>query len=287
MATGGEPIPNRRIPRTKLAAAAIALVAFAGSLTRDSLPFQPDDGFGYWLGVAGATMMVVLLVYPLSKRRGFLLPGSTGFWFRFHMVMGIAGPLAILFHARFTWRAINSGVALAAMLTVFTSGLIGRYLQLHVYRGYSLRHVAASELFDEAAAALLSLDADGDTGEEVHAELAGLLDRVRETRVGFLRSIDFAVRFSVETMLRRQPLLRKINDQFERNAVSQGWSQSELAMHRRDARRHLGDYLQAIRNSATYAVFDRLFAMWHHLHMPLYMFLVVASVAHIVAVHLY
>src|SRR5512137_2504566 len=57
---------------------------------------------GYNLGLAGGLMMLVLLLYPLRKRVKFF--ENFGFlpsWFKWHMVLGILGPLTIVFHSTY------------------------------------------------------------------------------------------------------------------------------------------------------------------------------------------
>ena len=95
----------------------------------------PKRGMGYALGIIGGSLMLLLL-YSLRKRYTWLrFLGPTPSWFRFHMVLGILGPLCILYHSNFTTGATNSNVALFAMLTVAGSGLIGRYIYAHIHHG--------------------------------------------------------------------------------------------------------------------------------------------------------
>jgi len=94
---------------------------------RDNSYLVAESGPGYALGIIGGSLMLLLLLYPLRKRiralHGML---SMKFWFRLHMICGLLGPLAILYHANFGLGSINSAVALACMLLVAGSGLIGR-----------------------------------------------------------------------------------------------------------------------------------------------------------------
>ena len=46
-------------------------------------------------------------------------------------------------------------------------------------------------------------------------------------------------------------------------------------------------HFDAVRKAASLAVYERLFALWHLLHLPLFVMLVGAVVVHILAVHLY
>ena len=51
------------------------------------------------------------------------------------MMLGVVGPMLVLFHANFTLGATNSNVALFSMLLVAGSGVIGRYIytRLHAH----------------------------------------------------------------------------------------------------------------------------------------------------------
>jgi hypothetical protein len=118
----------------------ITAVLIYGWLHRNDHWINPETGIGYALGIVGGSLMLLLLVYPFRKRIRYLRAiGSVGFWFRFHMLLGLLGPLAILYHARYSWGALNSAVAMGAMLIVAGSGLIGRFLYSRVHRGYSGR----------------------------------------------------------------------------------------------------------------------------------------------------
>jgi len=108
---------------------------------------SPNRGAGYALGIIGGSLMLILLVYSLRKRWTWLkFLGSTPGWFRFHMVLGIAGPVCILYHSNFATGATNSNVALFSMLTVAGSGLIGRYIYARIHHGLYGRKLELGEL---------------------------------------------------------------------------------------------------------------------------------------------
>jgi hypothetical protein len=45
--------------------------------------------------------------------------------------------------------------------------------------------------------------------------------------------------------------------------------------------------LRATRDVAEFRVYERLFSVWHVLHVPLFLILIAAGIVHVVAVHLY
>src|SRR5256886_465789 len=149
VAPHAEPQPPRRrlLSGGRLFFVLVAAVLYLGWNTQTARYISPNRGVGYWLGIIGGSLMLLLLVYSLRKRWTWLsFLGSTPSWFRFHMVLGIAGPVCILYHANFGIGATNSNVALFSMLTVAISGLIGRYIYVHIHHGLYGRKLELGEL---------------------------------------------------------------------------------------------------------------------------------------------
>ena len=91
---------------------------------------DPHMGMGYLLGWTGASLMLLLFTYSMHKRFAWMKRiGKTTEWFNVHQLLGIFGPIAILYHCNFSLGAANSNIALFSMITVSASGIIGRYLR--------------------------------------------------------------------------------------------------------------------------------------------------------------
>lgn len=253
---------------------AVAGILVWGWLRRSALPIDPEKGLGYALGIIGGTMMLVLLGYPLRKRArpATRAPGSVGFWFRLHMLLGLVGPLAILFHSRFSWGALNSALALGAMIVVASSGLIGRFFYARVYRGYSDRKLELRSLKLEMEELLTQLERHGVPRSRLIDQIQPFEDRAIQAGSAFWTSAGAVLGLSIETRLACRSLGRKL---------------AGTDSHSTAARMVLRDYFQAVRRAAEFAFFDRLLRLWHLLHLPLFILLVAAAILHIVAVHMY
>ncbi|HSC08255.1 MAG TPA: hypothetical protein VLD59_15620, partial [Steroidobacteraceae bacterium] len=108
---------------------------------------HPGTGLGYALGITGGSLILVLLLYSARKRFAWLsFLGSLNRWFDAHVVLGIVGPLLILYHSNFSLGATNSNVALFCMLIVVASGLIGRFIYSRIQYGLYGRQVTLGEL---------------------------------------------------------------------------------------------------------------------------------------------
>ncbi len=98
--------------------------------------FKAGDDLGYWIGVAGGAMMLLLFSYPLRKRYRFAHGwGRMKLWLWLHVSLGIMGPLLILAHSTFRVGSLNAGVALYSMVIVALSGVVGRFIYARVNRG--------------------------------------------------------------------------------------------------------------------------------------------------------
>jgi len=254
---------------------AVCLAIAFGWYSRHAGWIDPEEGIGYALGIAGASMMLLLLGYPLRKRRGTTsrVAGSVGFWFRFHMLLGLLGPLAILFHARFTFGAVNSAVALGAMIVVASSGLIGRFLYSRVHRGYSDRKLELRALKQDMDATLAELEFRGLSREGVLARLQVFEDCAVAAGGNFWSSASAVVGLSLRSRIAERALAGEIR---------------ATARHDHSALlERLAGFFEASRRAAEFAFYDRLLRLWHLLHLPLFILLIAAVILHVVAVHMY
>jgi hypothetical protein len=266
---------------------AVIATAIAGWLHRDRLP-SPEEGLGYTLGIGGSVMMLVLLIYPLRKRlHAARWLGSVGVWFRLHMLLGLLGPLAILYHARFEYSATNSGIALWAMLIVVASGLTGRFIYVHVHRGYSQGRLEARELLDELTELRSLLDADSETGHHAVERLARLEQLALAKRQTLAADATAMLVIGIRSRILYRQLRRMIHDELAANDVIGRLPAPELSSLRRAIAGHVARYLAAMRALCSFAFYTRLFRAWHYLHLPLFLFLLVTAILHILAVHMY
>ena len=262
----------------------LALAAIiAGFVVPTELYLSPQDGFGYGLGILGGSMMLALLIYPLRKRMPSLaVIGSVKLWFRIHMVLGILGPLAILYHSNFSLGATNSNVALVCMLIVSSSGLVGRYLYARIHHG----------LYGQRA-----------TLRELSGDVESLRQHSGALRMlpGLMTEVELAEQhISAPTTMVIRPLLAALRQRSEtrrlarlvRNTVAMAATRSQVLREQEDrftrvANGYVASRLMAARRVAEFEASERLFSVWHVLHLPLFVMLVIVGVVHVIAVHVY
>ncbi|OOZ40291.1 hypothetical protein BOW53_08260 [Solemya pervernicosa gill symbiont] len=268
-------------------AAAVVVVLYLGWRVSGERHIIAEEGTGYTLGIVGASLMVALLLYPLRKNARFMRHlGPVSYWFRLHMLFGVAGPVCIIFHANFNLGSLNSQVALFCMILVACSGLIGRYFYTKIHfglYGHKATLVELRERLEKSENQILTSVAN-------QQQIQQLLDQLveRSLSVSTLGGGIWRMLTTDRAISRRQRLLKKeIKRSIKAVAAKQGWSRPEQRQRRRESIRETTAFFHTARKVVQLNVFERLFALWHLFHLPFFLMMVVAGIVHIVAVHMY
>ncbi len=241
---------------------------------------------GYALGILGGSLMLLLLIYPARKRiPGLKAIGTTKRWFQIHMAFGVAGPLLILFHANFQLGATNSNVALFCMLVVAGSGFFGRYFYAHIHHGLHGRKASLAELRDYAER-LRQVSTDvsflPELVDRIAAEEQVLIHRGEKT---FMLARPLAGAFG--TFMARRHLRRYVRRELQAGHAAGGATTAQGSRLQTVADQYIDSRLAATRRVVEFSAFEQLFSLWHALHMPLFVMLLIAGTVHVIAVHVY
>lgn len=243
-----------------------------GWLKRDSNYISAETGIGYTLGIVGGVLMLVVVLYPLSKRSRILTHWiPVRYWFGVHMFLGIVGPVLILFHSNFQIGSINSTVALICMLLVAGSGLIGRYIYTHIHHGLYGKRISLNELkrsVEEEHAHVFNQEI---IGQKLMQKLEAVEQKALESYSGIFDSLRHVMYLGSQSGLIAKQLTKHLKG----------------SPQYKDARQAVGDYMLVLRRIAAFKLYERLFALWHVLHFPLFIMMVITAIIHVFAVHLY
>ncbi len=257
----------------------LVLLAY-GTATRELDRFVPYEGGGYYLGIAGGSLILLQMIYSLLKRYGVLgKAGIASTYYHLHMVVGVAGPLLILYHCNFSLGAKNSNVALAALALVVFSGFFGRIAcaKIHARLLHAIA-VAEARLMATEQASSTYLVAHATQQKQVAETLSRFcLTTLSQSRGSMLAALT--VPFRCRLALLRLDFVFSWSMWAGRTQFSVTWA--EVAF----ARAHVRHYLRAYRTASQLKFWDRLFSAWHIFHLPLVFLLFVAGVTHVVAVH--
>jgi len=251
-------------------------------------PYPPGSDFGYWLGLVGGSMLLSLFIYPIRKYwRPAQHFGSLRVWFTIHIVFGICGPILILFHSSFQTKSFNAAVALWVMVLVVISGLVGRFVYVHMYQG-----------LDGSQATLRDLEENLKHRADDARQGLNLVPDVREMLLDYSKHV-FATR---EFTLRKALTFFAIGWQGERlktrcqSAIASAlkaearikkWPRSKFQSEKDKLFDLVDDYIRAIDTTGRYAYWESMLAWWHLIHIPLVYLLLASGIVHVIAVHMY
>lgn len=148
-------------------------------------PRFPGSLTGSLIGIAGAVLLLFLLVYSMVKRSALVKAWATkhvrmGAILSFHVYAGVIGALFGIIHSGHTFYSPLGIGLVSAMLVVVFSGFVGRYYLMQI--GTDLREqqsmlVVLRTRYDAAAGALA-----GSTSLTVRADMAlpGLLGAIAD-----------------------------------------------------------------------------------------------------------
>jgi hypothetical protein len=261
-------------------------------------PGEEMFDFGYNLGLAGGLMMATLLLYPLRKRWKFL--ENFGFlpsWFKWHMVLGILGPLTILFHSTYhvyipyihPTGSINAAVAMYCMVLVSGSGTFGRFFYTKIHQGLYGRQTTVTEL-----KAALEQSGEVKSVFSFAPRIEKSLEDFRASREQYAKSSKLGFGNFILSSLRAWWLSFTLGWELRRVMRAQAKEKRFTPAQRRsmralysDYRDKIDTYLEAVRDAAQFHTYERLFSLWHIFHIPLVYMMVFSAVYHVYAVHAY
>lgn len=234
-----------------------------------------ENGPGYALGIIGGMLMLLLLLYPLRKHAGFMRHmGPVRFWFGTHMLFGVIGPVCILFHCGFQLGSLNSNIALFCMLLVAGSGLVGRYFYTRIHHGLYGRKASLEELTRHAELLGGSLEDHLVDYPNISAKVRNFETRATRKPANLVSSFFTLASLGFRTWMLYLSLWRQV-------------PKSLPGKQRKALLRHIGAQLESVRKVADFHFYERLFAIWHVLHFPLFLMLVLSGIVHVIAVHMY
>jgi hypothetical protein len=267
---------------------AAALVLLVGIQLPVAHYMSPKSGLGYAIGIVGGVLILMQLLYAIRKRVPALrFLGSVPRWFQTHMMLGIIGPVCILLHCGFSLGATNSNIALFSMLTVAGSGIFGRYFYSKIHHGLYGRKATLHELQDRAQ----ELRARG-TKILMMPELVTLLEK-EERKIlamgdwGFGRILFAPLIISFRHSAGRARLRRYVRAAIRVTAARHKAVAKQRDRFERVAFDYVSRRMKVTREVAEFRIYERLFSVWHVLHMPLFLMLIAAGIVHVISVHVY
>ena len=261
---------------------------YTGWVNRAERLWTPEHGLGYYLGIIGGTLMLLLMLYPLRKRMKWMSGWfPVKYWFQTHIIFGVLGPVLVLLHSSYNLGSMNGRVALFSMLAVAISGLFGRYIYVKIHYGLYGSKAVFEELKTDSGflttnmATLLKIVPDGQARLAAFEE--EILHTVEHSITGYFRRS--------KNILRGNSLYKNLESEYRAKArllaEEEKWSKKEYKRQLKQDVKVLRMHKRALLKLNELNYYERLFSAWHLLHFPLFIMMVITGLIHVYAVHVY
>ena len=236
--------------------------------------FKPNGTVGIWYGTIGSLMIIIgTAMYSLRKRFRFLQrAGRLTRWLQFHIFLCTLGPYLVVLHTSFKFGGIAS-IAFWSMAAVVASGVLGRYLFAHIPGNINSRR-AVLQVLENQQQAIVEAFAGSARVKAGALDQALALGRQRKPK-GLLHAFVIGI----HNDLTKRWLKRKIDSRL-----------TLLGMAQADRERAAALVLKQVeleRRIALLVPFQRMFAYWHVVHLPMSTVMCVFVLLHIIVAALF
>ncbi len=237
--------------------------------------FKPSGTVGQSLALLAVVLFLFLWLYPIRKIAPFLaFTGSVPRWLDFHIAAGILVPFVAATHA--AWRFTNIiGLGYAALIVVWLSGIVGRYLYTRLPRSRSGIELSREEAAAERRALVGTLsEATGLAPGEIERALTP------SAQAGPPKGTIEAVARMIADDLARRRTVRTLVHQLAAQGYGDATGPGRLRTIARLARREMALDQQARMIDAIQGVFR----LWHAAHRPVAVMALLAVLIHVTVV---
>lgn len=264
----------------------IFTIVIAAWVVWDQRYFHSDSDLVYNMGLYGGIMLLTTLLYSLRKRIRFLKKlGEMSRWYYAHLLMGVVGPVLIIFHSSFTMKSLNSSVALISMLCIIASGIFGRYIYTRI--GYRVHGRLLAIRHTEERLAKSMQKYQGEAADAINQSLSVLTMLV----VNMPQSLfHLPVRFfSLRAKAAKCYVdgIRQVSVMLKQRAEEQEWDKLTYHAEFDKEKRLLREHVNALVKIGQLHFYERLLVGWRIFHIPLIFILFISGSVHVFAVHWY
>lgn len=216
---------------------------------------RPGLGLGLWLGVGSIALIGANLAYLVRRSPRFKFQfGSLASWMTVHVATGVLALLTAVMHSGLEARDTPGGHALWALVAIFATGVVGRYLYAWVPRAANGRELELAEVNGRLARLAEGFDrVDPRLAALVRDEIGGLVEQ-RQWHTSLPARLLALV--GAESGLRR--LVRRVREEGAASGLAADQIDEVVALARRAHRSALATaHLDDLRG---------LMASWRWLH---------------------
>ena len=203
------------------------------------------------------------------------------------MILGLVGPLFILYHCNFQLGSFNSQVALYCMLLVAGSGIIGRHFYARIHRGLYGRKTSLAELQTDLGSSVEQSHGLANLMPKLVSRLDELSKELQGHQITQTVGVGRSIRWTFAHHFVRWSLMLTAYRELKVAAKNSPAVAKNVRRLRKNAFSFIRTYTSLMGRVAQFTFYERLFALWHVLHLPIFFMMILSAFAHVLAVHMY
>lgn len=235
---------------------------------------KPSGYVGQSAGIAAFLIFLFLWLYPLRKRYRWLAwTGVMSKWLDSHVALALFIPLLAAIHASWRFGGVI-GLGFWSMMVVWASGIVGRYLYIHIPRRADGLELSAEEIAAERKELMQQVaESTGLAGPQVEAVLRS--DPSPMEGAGFMKTLRLMVRDDLDRRRAARALRRLVQNRPGSQLDKKALREVLQLANREMALTQQARMLEALHD---------LFRFWHVAHRPFAIAALAAVTLHVVVV---
>lgn len=229
---------------------------------------KPSGIIGHGIGIMG-TLLIILGISSYMARKRFRMLSRFGrlkHWLEFHIFLCTLGPIMILFHTSFKFGGIVS-ISFWSMVTVFLSGIVGRFIYIQIPRTIEGRELSLNEVRDMKSnvGEILKTSYKLDEGS-----FQNIVSVIHYTPVAgdSASFFQFIKRYFID-----YNTLKQVKTVLKKNKVPSDDSNKVIALVKKD--------ISLNRKIERLVTMQKLFNYWHVVHLPFALIMLIIMVIHV------
>lgn len=235
---------------------------------------KPSGMVGHGLGIIGSLLIIIGVFSYMARKKikKFSRLGVLRNWLEFHIFLCTLGPLLVLYHTAFKFGGIVA-VSFWSMVAVVISGVIGRYIYVHIPRTIEGRELSMAEIGNMRSELSARLK------ESYHVD-KGIIDMMEET-------------FTLQPEVENKTIIFKLiaHDRLDRTVLRK--IKLELRKHNftghafNEAIELCKREIALTRRVEMLSTLQGLFKNWHVIHLPFALIMLAIMIVHVVVTVLF
>lgn len=240
---------------------------------------KPSGTIGLRLGMLGFLMFLLIYLYPLRKKWGWLgRKGNSRHWLNFHVLLGLSAPVVITFHSSFKFSGI-AGVAYWLMILVSFSGIVGRYIYAQIPRSLNYAELSFKEAQEKGTELAAQLQALGILTQRDIASLVRLPNLQQAERLSLAGALLDMLLFDAAFPFRVWRLRQKMLWSHTRNVFAIAGFRHSRNISLERAISLAREQMLVSKKIIFLSKSQRMFQLWHVIHRPFsYSFALLATI---------